>query len=139
MLACYTGPGIDHFTTVLDRLAIPEGWELVKSEVRGPDGDVRCQPGPGVSACPAVTRYFLVADDPVAALAQAKTVAAEAGLGIDDEFFQACDGPPSGPACSLHTAAEDAHVRFTIYAPGTDLGLGRDVGQSTTVLVKAER
>jgi hypothetical protein len=138
-MACYTGPSAEHFEAVLNRLEIPDAWELVKSEVRSPDGDVQCQPGIGVASCPAVTRFYVVARSAVDALAQSKTVAADAGLETEDEFFQACDGPPSGPACSLQTVAEDARVRFTIYEPGRDLGLGLDVSDATTVLVKAER
>jgi hypothetical protein len=47
---CYTGPGIDHFASVLDELVLPATWEVATTEVAGPDEEETCDPIVTVSA-----------------------------------------------------------------------------------------
>jgi hypothetical protein len=78
--ACYTGSGADRMAAILDELAFPNGWELVKTEVRAPDGDIHCQPGAGVADCPSVIRRYLVDAAPADVFAEAKPMVEAAVL-----------------------------------------------------------
>lgn len=133
VMACAGGPGPSHYAAVLDELAIPSDWELAKTEVRGPDGDVRCDPLVN-AGCPAVVRYYLVDATPIEVFAAAKEAAMGAGFEVQEEFDPACNAPPSVPACRFIAARDADHIVVNVYGPGKDDGTG--VGQANRVTVR---
>jgi hypothetical protein len=137
VVACYTGPGGDRMATILDELAIPDGWELVKTEVKAPDGDVHCQPGAGVAECPSVSRRYLVNAAPPDVYAEARPMIEAAGFAIEHEGNPACDAT-SAPACMLLSSTDAIHVVVFIYNPGHDFGPEDTSPDRATVIVRAE-
>jgi hypothetical protein len=136
--ACYTGPDAKHFAAVLDDLAVPGEWDLTKSEIRAPDGDVRCDPV-AVSSCPAVTKTYLVEAEPLAAFQVAERMVSDAGFNVGREFIPTCDGPPTGPSCSFESKRDADRVRVTVYRSTHDAGLDNAPPGRIAVLVSAER
>jgi hypothetical protein len=135
--ACYTGPDASHFAAILDALTAPPQWELVKSEVRGPDGDVRCNPGIGVSNCPSASKEFLVDAEPLEAYREAKATVEGGGFRISDEFTPACDGR-DGADCAFVAIRGEDRVRVHVYASSEAIGIPDD-GNRTAVLLRAGR
>ena len=113
---------------------IPSTWELAKTEVRDPNGDVHCDPSVN-AGCPAVVRYYLVDTTAIEAYRMAKQAVTDAGYGMQREFdAEACDAPPSAPACALFAAKDAVQVIVNIYDKGTDDGTG--VAQTDRVSVR---
>ena len=136
-VACYTGPGADRMAAILEELAIPVGWELVKTEVKAPDGDVHCQPGAGVGECPSVSRTYLVKAPPPDVYAEARPMIVAAGFAIEHEGNPECDAT-SAPACMLLSRTDAIHVVVFVYNPGHDFGPEETSSDRTTVIVRAE-
>jgi hypothetical protein len=134
--ACYTGPGIDHFAAVLNELAVPADWELVRTETRGSDGDFVCDPIV-VSNCPAVTRTYVVDADPRAALNQAEGFVEAAGFELAQELIPDCEGTPSGPACSVFSSRNNDRVLVSVFRSTSDAGIKDAPIEGTTVQVVA--
>ena len=139
VMACAGGPGPSHYAAVLDELAIPSDWELAKTEVRGPDGDVRCDPLVN-AGCPAVVRYYLVDAAPIEVYVIAKKTVIDAGYEIQREFdSEACDAPPNAPACALFAAKEADQIIVNIYNMGQDDDTGVAQANRVTVRMTADK
>ena len=133
------GPPPAHYAAVLDEIALPSSWELAKTEVRAPDGDVDCDPIVN-AGCPAVVRYYLVDPVPLVAYAAARAAVTEAGFGLEREFdAEACDAPPSAPACAFFAARGDDRIIVNVYRSGDDDGTGVAQPDRSTVRVTASR
>ena len=131
---CSGGPGAEQYAAILDGLAIPSTWELAKSEVRGPNGGVRCDPVVN-AGCPAAVRYYVVTLAATEAYRTAKQVVVDAGYGIQREFdAERCDAPPSAPACGFFAAKDAVQIIANIYDKGKDDGSG--VAQTDRVSVR---
>lgn len=139
LVAACTGPGAAHYVAVLDELTIPSGWELAKTQVRGPDGDQHCDPLVN-AGCPAVVRYYLVDGLPVDVSKAARAAVIETGFAIDREFDSgACDAPPSAPACAFFASRSDDRIVVNIYNPGHDDGTGVGEANRSTVRITASK
>jgi hypothetical protein len=136
--ACYTGPDANHFAAVLDDLLVPAEWHLTKTEIRAPDGGVRCDPVV-VPSCPAVTKIYLVVAEPLAAFLVAERMVSDAGFIVERELIPTCDGPPTGPSCSFESKRDADRVRVTVYQSTHDAGLDNAPAGRIAVLVTAER
>jgi hypothetical protein len=119
---CYTGPGIDHFASVLDELVLPATWAVATTEVAGPDEEETCDPIVTVQ-CPRVTHVHVTEGDPsllfepgqvIEALHAAEGTVREAGFEIDREFLPEGDGQPSGPLCSFEASRDSDSILVTI-------------------------
>jgi hypothetical protein len=132
------GPGAAHYATVLDELAFPTAWELARTQVRDEGGEVNCSHvvSPG---CPAVVRFYLVDARASDIYAEAKQVVTTAGYSINDEFYPACDAPPSGPACTFYALKDADQITVDVYnaGGGGDDGLGFARQDRSTVRVMA--
>lgn len=134
VVACVGGPGPDHYAAALDRLAIPPDWDLAKTEVRAPDAEIPCDPSVN-AGCPAAVRYYLVDTTAIEAYRMAKQAVTNAGYETRREFdAEACDAPPSAPACAFFAAKDAVQVIVNIYDKGTDDGTG--VAQTDRVNVR---
>ena len=135
--ACYTGPGADHYSAVLDELTIPSDWTLVKTSPRGPGLDVQCDP---VTAprCPAVTRYYVSPLDPADAFAAGEGLVVSAGFTVTQEMSPTCVLPPQGAACVFLSGRGDDRINMYIYRSPSEVdGLGPVDATGTTVLIEA--
>ena len=138
VVACLGGPGPDHYAAALDKLRIPSTWELAKTEVRGPDGDAGCDPRVN-AGCPAVVRYYQVDATAVEAYRMAKQAITDAGYGIQREFdAEACDAPPSAPACAFFAAGDAMQMIVNIYDKGQDDGTGLAQADRVGVRITAQ-
>lgn len=135
VVACYTGPGADHFVAVLDELRVPAGWQADKTVVRGPDEQERCDPFLS-NECPAAIRSFVVAADIDEALVQAKDVVAEAGFAITDESTR-CSPSSNSPACSLFANRGDDRIAVAVFSSPSAAGLVVDPPGAVAVVVHA--
>jgi hypothetical protein len=112
-----------HYSTVLDSLKVPSGWQLVRTYVKAPSGgDLACTPV-ATPDCPSVSRYYLVTNSPVAQLyASSKDIVTTAGFAIDRELFASCNAPAGLAACGA-TAKQGADwVDIGVYRPGDSAG-----------------
>ncbi len=131
--AC-TGPGPAHFAAILDELTIPSGWELARTQVRGPDGDQNCDPLVN-AGCPGVVRYYLADGQPVDVYRSARDAVIEAGFAIDREFDpEACDAPPSAPACGFFASRDADRIRINVHAPGLTLVRASAIDRLTVLM-----
>ena len=136
--AC-TGPGPAHYAAVLDELTIPSGWELAKTQVRAKDGDQHCDPLVN-AGCPGVIRYYLVEGLPVDVYKPARNAVIDAGFAIDREFDpEACDAPPSAPACGFFASRDGDRIEINLYNPGHDDGIGVGASNRSMVRVTASK
>ncbi len=139
LVAACTGPEPAHYAAILDELTIPSDWELAKTQVRGPDGDQKCDPLVN-AGCPGVIRYYLVDGLPVDAYRSVQDAVIEAGFVIDREFDPlACDAPPSAPACGFFASREADRLTVNIYNRGQDDGTGVGEANHLTVRMTADR
>lgn len=132
--ACYTGPGTDHYAAILDELAIPDSWALVKSETRGPDGDSDCGAMTAPS-CPAATKTYISEGDPLSAFAAAEELVKASGFTISQEFDADCEGPPQGAACVFTSSRGDDRVLVSVFRSVKDAGLSDAPSDGTTIHV----
>jgi hypothetical protein len=136
--ACYTGTGVEHYAAVLDEFAYPVGWELVKTEPRGPGEESDCDPVI-TNGCPAVARWYLVDGDAAAALRAAQRVVEGANFEVDRVIHPDCDGTSSAPACVLFSKRDADRVRVAVFRSAQGAGLDNmPVGRSA-VMITAER
>lgn len=99
--SCYTGPGPDHFVSILDELDVPPDWQFVQTVTRGPDEEPQCDPGLSTQ-CPTAIRWFSVSGGPVVAYAQALDVVSKAGFDVTDESPRSCsDEISTGNFCGF--------------------------------------
>ena len=133
---CYTGPGVDHYSAVLDGVTIPSDWQLVKTVLRGPGQDEQCEPATS-SECPASIRYYVASDDPLHELRLAEDFATKAGFEVSQRMSPGCDLPTSF-ACAFVSARADDSLLVTIYRAPSDVYALKDIGlDGTTVQVEA--
>lgn len=118
---CNTGPGIDHYVSVLETLDVPADWELVKTQRRGPGEEFDCDPLV-TSTCPGADRWYALSGDVAAALEEARLMVETAGFSVDRVLDPACDGPPSGSACGLRTRREADNLTWTYIHPAGAAG-----------------
>ena len=137
-MACYGGPGVDHYVGVLDTLDVPADWELVDTQRRGPGEDFSCDPVL-TSTCPGADRWYALNGDVTAALQSARQVVEAAGFTADEVRYPACDAPPSGPACTLVASRDVDRVSFSIYAPGQAIGLDNPPESNVVIRITAQR
>ena len=82
--------------------------------MRGPDGDQKCDPLVN-AGCPGVIRYYLVDGLPVNVYKAARDAVIGAGFVIDREFDpEACDAPPSAPACGFFASRDSDRIRVNV-------------------------
>ena len=136
VVGCYTGPGVDHYAAILDELAIPDSWDLIKSETRGPDGDTECGAVTAPS-CPAATRTYISEGDPLSAFAAAEELVESSGFTVSQEFDADCEGPPQGAACVFTSSRGDDRVLVSVFRSVTDAGLSDAPSDGTTIHVVA--
>jgi hypothetical protein len=134
---CYLGPGPDHYAAILDELAVPAGWQLLETRLRGPGQEEGCDPMLAAD-CPSATRWFLVGVEPAPALDAATSVIERARFQVARTLFPACDGAPTGPACGLESRRASDVLWVKVYPPGRTTGLDADV-DGTTVAFTAQR
>lgn len=137
LAGCYTGPGADHFETVLDEISVPEGWSLAKSETRGPGEEETCDPFIS-TGCPAAIRTYLTDGDTEAARAKAIEVVSVAGFDIEDGAAPGCSGGSTTvPACAVfaHRAGDDLTV--VVYVSPDAAGLEDEMAGVVTVVIHA--
>lgn len=135
---CYTGPGVDHYAAILDELAVPGGWNLVRTEVRAPDAEISCDPFFGGS-CPSVTRFYLAEGEPLALYEAAQGAVTAAGFRIDRELIASCDGSPTGPSCSFESMRDQDQIRISIFRSAGDAGLDNVPASAAAIVLTAER
>jgi len=113
------GPDPARYVAILDELAVPGTWELVRTEVVTPETENGCSTLMG--SCPRVARYYLVDADASDAYAEAKQAVTAAGLEIDQEVSPLCnDSPPRSPACSLVAIRVSDLVQVSLWDQGED-------------------
>lgn len=137
-MACYGGPGVDHYVGILDSLDVPADWEPVATERRGPGEDFSCDPFL-TSTCPGAGRWYALSGDVTAALMAAREMVERSGYTIDEVLYPDCDGPPSGSACTLFAAREGDRVSMSIFPPGRTTGLESPPEADVIVKVTAQR
>ena len=93
------GPGAAHYEAVIDGLALPDEWELARTVIYAPDGDVKCDPSP-FTDCPYAIRYFVTAEAPAEAYQAALVAVRGAGLEVSQEFDPSCN-PQSQVPCGF--------------------------------------
>jgi hypothetical protein len=137
LVAC--GPDAAHYTAVLDGLHIPAAWQLARTTVEAPGGEIDCTSLFGTGACPSVARIYLVAGKPVDAYPDAKQMLVSAGFTLDLDSGAKCDQPPSGPACVLFGFRGSDRVLVGINNPGEGAsGLGIVANDRFVVSVTAQ-
>ncbi len=133
---CYTGPGVDHYTAILDELHAPAPWQVLQTRVHGPGDDaaVKCSPITD-GGCPSVARVFLVDGDAKTALADAEDAVQSAGFTMGEVLGPRCDGAPGSPLCSFRASRGDDKVFGYIWRNPTEAGIaGQSVDQVTAVI-----
>jgi hypothetical protein len=138
LAGCNTGPDIDHYVGVLDTIDIPDDWELVSTQRRGPGEAFDCQPII-TSTCPGADRWYALSGDPAAAIAQARLIVEAAGFSVQDVFSPACDGPPSGSLCDLLSKRGTDNLYVSIFTPSRSSGLDYPPDADVIVRVTAQR
>lgn|GEM_PF-3367257 len=119
ILVAGCGAGASHYAAVLDSIQFPAGWQLVHTASK--DGITECTIAPN---CPYVARWYLVAGQPIDALAPAKQAVTTAGFTIDSVLGSKCEFP-SGPACSFDAHKDHDALQIVLESPGDDEdGLG---------------
>jgi hypothetical protein len=104
---------------VLDSIKFPVGWQLVHTASK--DGISECTIAP---QCPYVARWYLVAGQPIDALASVKEATTAAGFTVDQVIDPNCDSR-GGAACSVVAGKGKDAVLFDLQHPGDDMdGLG---------------
>jgi hypothetical protein len=138
VLACYTGPDVDHYVGVVDTFDVPADWQLVATQRRGPGEDFSCDPLL-TSSCPGADRWYALSGDVTAALQAARQVVEAAGFTVDEVLYPACDAPPSGSACTLRASRDADRVSFSIYPPGQTKGLDNPPESDVVIRITAQR
>ncbi|MHB8959285.1 MAG: hypothetical protein ACYDAN_06630 [Candidatus Limnocylindrales bacterium] len=126
LAGCRSGPGPDHYATVLDGVGVPAAWDLVHTTVRSQGGpDKAVDPGRDTDnidcfegECPSVTRIYLVDSGPDDVVTAARGLLAGAGFAVGGRPGLPCDAPASGPSCAVTATRGQDYVRFTVYGPG---------------------
>lgn len=134
---CYLGPGADHFAAILDELAVPAGWQLLETRLRGPGREEACDPLVAAD-CPSATRWYLVGVEPAQAFDAATGVIGRARFQVARTLSPACDAAPTGPACALESRRGAEILWIRVYPPGRTTGLAVEV-DGTTVAFTAQR
>ena len=136
VVACYTGPGADHFVAIVDELVVPDGWQAVETVVRGPDQAERCNPGLS-NECPAAIRTYLTQGDVDAAYAQAKDLITGAGFSITDEATSGCRRSSNSPACSYFADRGKDQLLVQVFSSPPAAGLDGEQPDVAAVVVHA--
>jgi hypothetical protein len=138
VMACYTGPDVDHYVGLVDTFDVPADWELVATQRRGPGEDFSCDPLL-TSSCPGADRWYALDGDVMGALQAARHVVEAADFTVDEVLYPACDGPPSAPACTLFASRDADRVGFSIYQPGHVVGLDNPPESDVVIRITAQR
>jgi hypothetical protein len=134
---CYGGPDADHFVAIVDELAVPAGWRVLETVVRGPEEDGSCDPMFS-NECPAAIRSFVVDADTSQAFDEAKDVVGAAGFAITDEGTAGCaTGSSTGPPCGFFAERAGDLIYVGIYHSPVEAGLEPQVGEGAAVVVRA--
>lgn len=127
------GPDPARFEAVLDELAVPGTWELVRTEVVTPETENGCSTLMG--SCPRVVRYYLVDGEPIDALPEAKQTVTAAGFQIEQELGQQCD-LSDRQACILGAVKESDFLQVILYDPGEDDGEVQGLAEAGRTLIR---
>jgi 8-oxo-dGTP pyrophosphatase MutT (NUDIX family) len=138
LAGCYTGPGVDHYVGVLDTLDVPADWEVVATQRRGPGEEFDCDPLMN-STCPGADRWYALGGDVTAALEAARELVEAAGFIVDEVIYPACDGPPSGSACTLYASKNADKISASILPPGRNTGLDSPPDADVLIRITAQR
>lgn len=138
LAGCYMGPGVDHYAGILDTLDIPADWEFVATERRGPGEEFQCEPLWN-GTCPGAARWYALSGDVTAALQAAREMVEGSGFSVDEVLRPACDGPPSGSACTLFASRDADRISLSIFPPGRTKGLDNPPESDVVIKVTAQR
>jgi hypothetical protein len=137
VLGCVSGPDLSHYVEIIDKIPIPQGWQLVHTQNADPavdDGCSRLFP-----SCPSVMRWYLADGEPSDLYPPSKQLLRDAGFSIRQEIAPDCDTPPSAAACGLVADAGEDVVRINLFNAGEDpAGLGIADPARSLVLVVAD-
>ena len=142
LLACFMSvvigcgaPDAAHYEGVIDALTLPDEWEMARSVVYAPEGDVACSPSP-VTDCPYVVRYYLEPGLPRDIYEAARSAVGQAGFAIDRDSEPDCE--PSEVPCGFIALRGADQVNVAIYQPGEDDGTGVARPDHVTVRITAQ-
>lgn len=137
-MACYGGPGVDHYVGIVDAFDVPADWQLVATQRRGPGEDFSCEPFL-TSTCPGADRWYGLDGDVSAALQSARQVVEASGFTVEEVRYPDCDAPMSGEACGLVVRRDADRAYFSIYRPGQAIGLDNPPESAVVIRITAQR
>jgi hypothetical protein len=109
------------YEAVLDEIDLPDTWERDEREVVSPR-DGSCTPISG-PACPQVTDRYETADQPAAALAQAREAIADLGLDEQRLIDDCDDAQGAGTNCTVTGDDGEVLVQALISETGSGSGV----------------
>jgi len=120
LAACGNSPSFDEFGSDLDKLALPDTWQLAGSVTYGRGGDIECEPIVGSPFCPNVSRYYVAEGTTRDVYDQAADMVVGAGFTLELTGRDPCDRLEGMSLCSVQGVTDDRKLWVQVWPPDAE-------------------